>query len=108
VGSAQTTDVLWPDDVEYQVTGETSCQPCRLARLFSQTSGTIRIRITWTDVPSALNLWVNGRMFPPTATGEIVAEVPITGGSELIVYLGKVRGAVGKPVTSTFAASPRG
>ena len=108
VGSAQTTDVLWPDDVEYQVAGNTSCQPCRLVRLFSQTSGTIRIRITWTDVPSTLNLWVNGQMFRPTATRELVAEVPITGGNELIVYVGKIRGAIGNPVTFTFAASPVG
>jgi len=107
VGSPQTTDVLWPDDVEYQVTGETFCQPCRRIRLFSQTSGTIRIRITWTD-SSTLNLWVNGQMFPPTGTGEIVAQVPITGGNELIVYLGRIRGAAGNRVTFTFAASPGG
>jgi len=105
-GSAQTTDVLWPDDVQYQVTGETVCQPCRLVRLVTQTSGTIRIHITWTDVPSTLNLWVNGQMFPPTATGEIVAEVPITRGNELMVYVGQIRGASGKPVTFTFAAWP--
>jgi hypothetical protein len=108
VGSPPTTDVLWPDDVEYQVTGETSCQPCRLVRLVSQTSGSMRIHITWTDVPSTLNLWINGRMFPPTATREIVAEVPITRGNELIVYVGKIRGAVGNPVTFTLAASPGG
>jgi hypothetical protein len=107
VGSAQTTDVLWPDDVGYQVAGETFCQPCRLVRVFSQTSSTIRTRITWTD-SSTLNLWVNGQMFPPTGTREIVAEVPITGGNELIVYLGKIRGAVGNRVTFTFAASPGG
>jgi Bacterial Ig-like domain (group 2) len=107
VGGAQTADVLWPDDVEYQVTGNTFCRPCRLVRLFSQTSGTIRIRIMWTD-SSTLNLWVNGQMFPPTGTREIVAEVPITSGHELIVYLGKIRGAVDNRVTFTFAASPGG
>ncbi|HXG56507.1 MAG TPA: hypothetical protein VNJ03_14110 [Vicinamibacterales bacterium] len=105
VGNAQTTDVLRPDDVEYRVTGETFCQPCRLVRLFSQTSGTIRIRITWTD-SSTLNLWVNGQMFSPTGTREILAELPITSGKELIVYLGKIRGAGGNRVTFTFAASP--
>jgi hypothetical protein len=108
VGSAQTTDVLSRDDVEYRVAGETVCQPCRLVRVFSQTSGTTRIHITWTDVPSTLNLWVNGQMFPPTATREIVAEVPITRDNELIVYLGKSRGAAGNPVTFTFRAAPGG
>jgi hypothetical protein len=108
VGSAQTADVLWPGDVEYRVAAETFCQPCRLVRLFSQTSGTIRARVTWTDVSSTLNLWVNGQMFPPTAAGEIVADVRITGGNELIVYLGKIRGEFGRPVTFTFAASPGG
>ena len=76
------------DDVEYQITGETFCQPCRLVRLVTQTSGTMRIHVTWTDVTSTLNLWVNGQMFPPTAAGELVAEVPITRGNELIVYPG--------------------
>lgn len=105
-GSAPMSDFLAPNDVEYRVNAETLCQPCRMIRIASATSGMVRVRITWTDVPSTLNLWLNGQMFPPTATREIVTDLPVTGGVDLQVYLGKIRGPVANYVQYTFAVTP--
>jgi hypothetical protein len=106
-GSAPLTDLLAPNDVEYHVNADTVCQPCRMIRVSSQTSGTVRVRITWTELQSTLNLWLNGQMFAPTATREIVADLPITGGVEMRVYVGKIRAAVGNYVPFTFTVSPQ-
>ena len=105
-GSAPLTDVLAPNDVEYHMNADTVCQPCRMIRVSSQTSGTVRVRITWTELQSTLNLWLNGNMFPPTATREIVAELPITGGVEMPVYVGKIRADIGNYVQFTFSVVP--
>jgi hypothetical protein len=106
VGSAPFNDLLAPNDVEYHVNADTVCQPCRMIRVSSQTSGTVRVRITWTELQSTLNLWLNGQMFPPTATREIVADLPITGGVEMRVHVGKIRGPVGNYVQFTFSVTP--
>lgn len=83
---------LAPHDVDYVVTGSTHCQPCRLVQVTSTSAGTLRLRLTWTDVASVLNLWVNGQVFSGTgAPREIVADIPV-GAEELLVYFGKVRG----------------
>lgn len=105
-GGAPLTDVLAPNDVEYHMNGDTICQPCRMIRVSSATSGTVRVRITWTELQSTLNLWLNGQMFPPTATREIVADLPITGGVEMQVYVGKIRAGIGNYVPFTFSVVP--
>jgi hypothetical protein len=73
-----------------------------------QTSGTIRVRVTWTDAASTMNLWLNRQMFAPTGQREILVDLPITGGVESQVYVGKIAGPIGNYVTSTFTVSPRG
>jgi hypothetical protein len=105
-GSAPLNDLLAPNDVEYRMSADTVCQPCRMIRVSSQTSGTVRVRITWTELQSTLNLWLNGQMFPPTAAREIVADLPITGGVEMQVYVGKIRAVVGNYVPFTFSVVP--
>jgi hypothetical protein len=103
-GGAPINPTLAPNDVEYHVSADTICQPCRMIRVSSQTSGTVRVRITWTDVPSTLNLWSDGQMFPPTATRELVADLSITGGVEKRVYVGKMAGPPGNYVPFTVSA----
>jgi hypothetical protein len=105
-GSTPMSDLLAPNDVEYHVNAGTVCQPCRMVRIASATSGMVRVRITWTEPASTLNLWLNGQMFPPTATREIVADLPVTGGGDLQVYVGKIRAAVGNYVSYTFEVTP--
>jgi hypothetical protein len=47
-------------------------------------------------------------MFAPTGQREILVDLPITGGVESQVYVGKIAGPIGNYVTSTFTVSPRG
>jgi len=77
-----------------------------MIRVSSQTSGTVRMHIAWTDQQATLNLWSNGKMYPPTATRDIVADLPITGGVEMQVYVGKGPVGVINYVTFSFSAVP--
>ena len=103
---ASVTQRLAPHDVDYVVTGSTHCQPCRLIRVTSTTAGTLHLRVTWTDQASALNIWVNGQVFPGSSTTrEIAADVPV-GVGELLVYVGKLQpSALGNYVPFTLSTS---
>ena len=107
-GAATLSDTLAPNDMLYEVAPDTLCQPCRMIRVTSQTSGTIRVRVTWTDTASTMNLWLNRQMFAPTGQREILVDLPISGGVELQVYVGKIAGPIGNYVPYTFTVSPTG
>ena len=103
---ASVSQKLAPHDVDYLVASGTHCQPCRLVRVTSASAGTLRLRVTWTDAGSTLNLWVNGQVYPASgAVQEIVADVPI-GVGELLVYVGKMAsGVTGNYVPFTLATT---
>jgi hypothetical protein len=107
-GAPTLSDTLAPNDMLYEVAPGALCQPCRMIRVTSQTSGTIRVRVTWTDVASTMNLWLNQQLFAPTGQREILVDLPITGGVELHVYVGKIAGPIGNYVPYTFTVSPAG
>jgi hypothetical protein len=93
-------------DVDYLVASGTHRQPCRLIRVNSAAAGTLRLRVTWTDTASVLNVWVNGQVYPGSgAAQEIVADVPV-GVGELLVYIGKMAsGVTGNYVPFTLATT---
>lgn len=97
---------LAPHDVDYVVTGDTRCQPCRLIRVTSMAAGTLHLRLTWTEPASALNIWVNGQVFPGSSTTpEIAADVSV-GVGEFLVYVGKLKSsALGNYVPFTLSTS---
>ena len=103
---ASVSQKLAPHDVDYLVASGTHCQPCRLVRVTSAAAGTLRLRVTWTDAGSTLNLWVNGQVYPGSgAAQEIVADVPV-GVGELLVYVGKMASDVtGNYVPFTLATT---
>lgn len=92
-GSAPEVRTLAPNDMEYEVARGTICEPCKLIRIVSGTSGTVRVRLTWTSSALDLHLWVNGETFPGSRSVRVVeADVPVVGGVEAIVYVGATSG----------------
>ena len=83
-GQALTNQSLAPHDVAY-VIGSDSCYPCRLIRVTTITSGTLRLTVTGPAAPS-LHLWVNGRRFD--STGSVLsADIQVAAG-EVPTYVG--------------------
>jgi hypothetical protein len=102
---ASISPTLAPNDMDYPVTPGTHCQPCRLIRVTSATSGTMQVRVIWTDVTSVLNVWVNGQAFLGNAvTREVIADVPI-GAGEVVLYVGKILAPVGDYVPFTLSTT---
>jgi hypothetical protein len=103
---ASVSPTLAPNDMDYLVNPATHCQPCRLIRVTSPTSGTMHVRVTWSDPPSVLNVWVNGQAFLGNPVlREVVADVPV-GAGEVVLFVGKVAGKVGDYVPFTLATAP--
>ncbi len=48
----------------------------QVGQVVSQTSGTLRLGLTWTEARAALNLWANGR-FVPGSHPELIVDVPV-------------------------------
>jgi hypothetical protein len=76
-----------PLDMSYDVGGD-ECWPCTLIRMVSPRTGTLRLRLTWTDARVLLSLWANGQLFSGVS-GQLTADVPI-GAGELVVYVGVI------------------
>lgn len=90
-GSAPQTLTLAPNDMAYQITSDTRCEPCKMIRI---TSGqdTARVRLTWNSATLDLHVWVNGQMFPGARAVRVVeADVAVVGG-ETLVYVGVTSG----------------
>ncbi len=79
---------LAPNDLSYTVGGN-SCSPCRLIRVVVSQAGTVHVRVTWTPAASKLTLFVEGQVVPGLADG-LIADVPINGPREVLMYLGTV------------------
>ena len=79
---------LAPNDLSYTVGGN-SCSPCRLIRVVVPQAGTVHVRVTWTPAASKLTLFVEGQVVPGLTDG-LIADVPINGPREVLMYLGMV------------------
>jgi hypothetical protein len=90
IGATQLAVLLATNDMDYIAGSATHCQPCRLIRITSTTSGRMQVRVTSSDASAVLNVWVNGQAFPGSAElHETVADLPIAAG-EVVLYVGKI------------------
>ena len=80
---------LAPHDMSYAPATGAVCYPCRLIRITSGEAGRLQLNVAWAETHVSLNLWINGRLFEGTGFGpsEIVADVPVAAGEQL-VYIG--------------------
>jgi hypothetical protein len=96
---------LEPHDMDYTVTPDAHCRPCRLIRVTASAPGILHLKLTWTDAASMLNIWIDGHVYSGTANDELLADVPI-GSGELVMYIGKVAtDTVGNAVPFTFSVN---
>jgi hypothetical protein len=84
-GETVTPLQLAPHDLSYLI-GADRCYPCRLVRVVTPASGTLRLRLTWDDPRAALNAWIGGRMFPGTYP-ELAVDLP-GGSGEMVLHVG--------------------
>lgn len=97
---------LEPHDMDYAVTPDAHCRPCKLIRVTASAPGVLHLKLTWTDAASMLNMWIDGRVYSGTANDELLADVPV-GSGELVVYIGKAAtDLVGSAVPFTFSVKP--
>ena len=90
IAAGASVDVkLAPHDMDYSLAGGARCYPCRMIRVVGDGTGTLHLRVTWTEPRAVLNLWINGQLFEGIGLGtfEAVADVPV-GAGELLVYVG--------------------
>jgi hypothetical protein len=103
-GETVKPDVLAPNDLSYTIDGRT-CAPCRLIRVVVPQSGVVHVHVTWTVAASRLTLFVEGQAVAGNAN-DIVADVPIDGAREVLMYLGTAPPATLPDHTAfTFATS---
>jgi hypothetical protein len=99
VGDMSYAGRLAPNDMDYLVAGGTHCQPCRLIRLTSATTGRAQLKLTWTANVS-LRIWADGREHgPEPGIRELVVDVPV-GAADVIVFVGRIRPA--EPEDGTY------
>jgi Big-like domain-containing protein len=78
---------LVPDDMDYAMDAA-HCHPCRLIRVVNPKAGLLRLRVTWTEPHSVLDVWAAGKRFERTGTAfEVATDVRVDAG-ELLVYVG--------------------
>jgi hypothetical protein len=88
-GGPPFTSSLAPNDMDYVIAG-THCQPCRMIRIVSQTSGTITVTLRWT-APVSLHIWSQeGSIDAAGPAPELVTDLQVRGG-ETIIFVGTVR-----------------
>jgi hypothetical protein len=87
-GAPQYSSSLAPNDLEY-IIGGTVCQPCRMIRIASPTSGTVNVTLRWTSA-ATLHLWTDGRMVDADGGAhEIVVPIQI-GSGDAVIFVGVV------------------
>jgi hypothetical protein len=77
---------LAPNDRTYTV-GPLRCSDCHVIRVVMPRAGTLRVRVTWARVAQELTMFADG-MVQASGTGELQADLVITAGREVLVYLG--------------------
>jgi len=103
-GDSVTPHPLAPNDLSYTI-GSDRCDDCRLIRVVSSQSGSLRVRVTWTQTTTKLRLFVDGQI-TNGGIGELTADTQIHAPGEIPMYLGVMPGTQASQHTSfTFATS---
>jgi hypothetical protein len=99
VGAAPYSGSLAEDDMDFLVGPGTHCQPCRLIRVTSATSGKMQVRVNWGDPTAVLNVWVNGQAFPGSSGAREAVADTLTEAGEVVLYVGKIGDGSAHPDT---------
>ena len=75
------------DDVGYN-TGFGYCQPCKLVRVTTGRTGTLRVIVTPQGTPNPFYVWIDGRRFALSGSN-ISAQTAVAASSEALVYIGR-------------------
>jgi hypothetical protein len=102
-GDSVTPHPLAPNDLSYTI-GSDRCDDCRLIRVVSSQSGSLRVRVTWTDTTTKLRLFVQGQI-AIGGVGVLTADTQINAPGEVLMYLGAMPGTQASHTTFTFATS---
>jgi hypothetical protein len=83
------TGLIAPNDLAYSLPSGRSCGVCRLIRIQSASTGTLRLTLRWTESRTRLILWAGGQEFTSAIGGriEITASISIEAG-ETFLYVG--------------------
>jgi hypothetical protein len=83
------TGLIAPNDLAYSLPSGRSCGVCRLIRIQSASTGTLRLMLRWTESRTRLILWAGGQEFTSAIGGriEITASISIEAG-ETFLYVG--------------------
>jgi hypothetical protein len=77
---------LAPNDRTYTV-GPLRCSDCHVIRVVMARAGTLRVRVTWPRADQELTLFADD-LVQASGKGELQADLVITSGREVLVYLG--------------------
>ena len=94
---------LAPMDLSYTI-GNDRCDDCRLIRVVATRSGSLRVRVTWTQTTTKLRLFVQGQI-ATGGTGELTADTQIDTPHEVLMYLGAMPPTSAGHTTFTFETS---
>jgi Big-like domain-containing protein len=83
-GASRSQLTIAADDVGY-ATGAGFCWPCKLIRVATGRTGTLRVAVT--PQVSALNVWIDGRRFTFSGSN-ISAQTAVAQPGEVLVYVG--------------------
>ena len=100
------TATLFPNDPSFNVSGDTWAElegwvcgpPCKVVRVAVPLSGRLRARVTWQPSGGDFGLMLAQGVGSATrrltgahgGTGDLTAEMPVTGGSDALAYFGRV------------------
>jgi hypothetical protein len=85
-GASRSQLTIAPDDVGY-IPGPGYCQPCKLIRVATGRTGTLRVSVTPQGIPRALYVWIDGRPFGFSGS-TISAQTGVVEPGETLVYVG--------------------
>jgi hypothetical protein len=94
---------LAPNDLSYAI-GNDRCDDCRLIRVVATRSGSLRVRVTWTQLATKLRLFVQGQI-ANGGLGELTADTQINAPGEVLMYLGAMPSTTASHTEFTFATA---
>jgi hypothetical protein len=84
-GASRSQLTIAPDDVSYVPSGY--CQPCKLIRVATGSSGTLRVTVTPTTTSNRFYVWIDGKPFAVSGSS-ISAQAAVAASGETRVYVG--------------------
>ena len=85
-GASRSQLTIAPDDVGYS-TGPGYCQPCKLIRVATGRTGTLRVTVAPQGTPNSFYVWLDGRSFRFSGS-TISAQTAAAASGEALVYVG--------------------